>query len=482
MAIRYVKDFEFPSAAGFTSSAPSKVTGPMFAKGGKVEADKAPKGMMVIIGVGKPKGPMKKAVGGLAAQAGKMPGDEEYTGYGDNIRTPNPRVTDWEDPMWTENAAKDVGRRLKGRSNPRAANPRASGEGSKSDDQSVAYKQGGKVKKFDDGGMYGDGAVSDVERTMSPTQPMQQRQPMQPLPLTPEQKRRMMMMQASKRQAEIAKQAQNQGMMSDMDARMMERGYKKGGDVESVSVKDIKSGKVKQSTDEDFYGKAKDMPMPTRRPDGMKKGGMAQKVQMAKSNAIESSLKGQKKTGYAEGGMKAEQGVPLPSPDKESFEVYDRQSGDVVGTYGSLKRASRAVDRRDNDYGGSRYSHRPVSKAKGGEVHDDAAEDKKMIKSMIKPSALKKADGGGIPPQMRAALAKRANSVPVAPRAPMIPQQAMPARGALASIGEGGIGVGQSRPNKPNVGALRAAMAKKASMAMPENAPSMMKKGGKVMC
>ena len=197
------------------------------------------------------------------------------------------------------------------------------------------------------------------------------------------------MQQASKRQAEIAQQAQNQGAMSDADARMMQRGYKKGGDVESVSVKDIKSGKVKQSTDEDFYGKAKDMPMPTRRPDGMKKGGMK---------------------------------------------------------------------------------------------HDDAAEDKKMIKSMIKPSALKKADGGNIPPQIRSALAKRANSVPVAPRMPMIPQQAMPARGALASIGEGGIGVGQSRPNKPNVGALRAAMAKKASMAMPENAPSMMKKGGKVMC
>lgn len=277
MAIRYVKDFEFPSAAGFSSSAPNKVTGQMLAKGGK-------------------------------------------------------------------------------------------------------------VKKFDDGGMYGEGAMSDAERTPSP---MMQAQPTQQAQLTPMQKRRLMMQQASKRQAEIAQQAQNQGAMSDADARMMQRGYKKGGDVESVSVKDIKSGKVKQSTDEDFYGKAKDMPMPTRRPDGMKKGGMK---------------------------------------------------------------------------------------------HDDAAEDKKMIKSMIKPSALKKADGGNIPPQIRSALAKRANSVPVAPRMPMIPQQAMPARGALASIGEGGIGVGQSRPNKPNVGALRAAMAKKASMAMPENAPSMMKKGGKVMC
>jgi len=404
MAIRYVKDFEFPSAAGFTSSAPSKVTGPMFAKGGKVE--KEPKGMMVIIGVGKPKGPMRKA-------------------------------------------------------------------------------EGGKVKKFDDGGMYGEGVTGPYDINNMPQPPSNVGKGALEggrLGGISDRQRRMMMMQASKRQAEIAKQAQNQGMMSDMDLRMMERGYKKGGDVESVSVKDIKSGKVKQSTDEDFYGKAKDMPMPTRRPAGMKKGGMAQKVQMAKSNAIESSLKGQKKTGYAEGGMKAEQGVPLPSPEKESFEVYDRQTGDVVGTYGSLKRASRAVDRRDNEYGGYRYGHRPVAKAKGGMAHEDVAADKSLIKSMVKPAALKKADGGGIPPQMRAALARRANSVPVAPRAPMIPQQAMPARGALASIGEGGIGVGQSRPNKPNVGAIRAAMAKKASMAMPENAPSMMKKGGKVKC
>jgi hypothetical protein len=64
MAIRYVKEFEFPSAAGYTKSAPSKVTGPMYAKGGKVKPPKAP-GMMVLIGIGKPsKAPMKKAEGG----------------------------------------------------------------------------------------------------------------------------------------------------------------------------------------------------------------------------------------------------------------------------------------------------------------------------------------------------------------------------------------------------------------------------------
>jgi len=101
---------------------------------------------------------------------------------------------------------------------------------------------------------------------------------------------------------------------------------------------------------------------------------------------------------YAEGGMKAEQGVPLPtmSPEKEMFEVYDRQNGDVVGTYGSLKRASRAVDRRDNEYGGSRYSHRPVGKAHGGMAkHEDVAEDKALIKKMVKPEARTAKFGGG---------------------------------------------------------------------------------------
>jgi hypothetical protein len=95
---------------------------------------------------------------------------------------------------------------------------------------------------------------------------------------------------------------------------------------------------------------------------------------------------------YAEGGMKAEQGVPLPSvddasPSKQMFEVYDRHSGDIVGNYGSLKSASRAVDRRDNQYGGYRYGHRPVGKAKGGKVHDDVKEDTALIKKMVKPTA-----------------------------------------------------------------------------------------------
>ena len=217
MAIRYVKDFEFPSAAGFTSSAPSKVTGPMFAKGGKVE--KAPKGMMVVIGIGKPKhdAPMEKAKGG---KVGKVM-HEFGAGELHSGSKKGPKVT-----------------------SPKQA-------------VAIALSEAGKAKKS-------RGGIEYIDKGKDTSVP--------------------------------------------------------------VSIKGTKG----QSTDEDFYGKAKDMPMPTRRPAGMKKGGkvhddaaqdkamiksmvkpgalkkagggMAQKVQMAKSDAIEGSLKGQKKTQYAVGG------------------------------------------------------------------------------------------------------------------------------------------------------------------------------------
>ena len=306
MAIRYVKDFEFPSAAGFTSSAPSKVTGPIFAKGGKVE--KEPKGLMVVIGLGKPKAEAKKSRGG-----------PEY-----------------------------------------------------------------------------------------------------------------------------------------MD---------KGPDT-SVPVKGMK-GTKKQSTDEDFYGKAKDAPMPPRRPSMMKKGGYAEGGSADKTAAFEDKVK----TMTAKIKALKDKGLDV---DKHFAEK-------------ATEDARKAYDK--SLYGGG-Y-------AKGGKVHDDAAQDKAMIKSMIKPSALKKAMGGPAV-QMAKSNAVEASmkgqkktgyadggmasplqqmgrkAVPVAPRAPMIPQQA----GANGPR----IGVGRSRSGKPDVGAIRAAMSRAASQAMPENAPSMMKKGGKVGC
>jgi hypothetical protein len=372
MAIRYVKDFEFPSAAGYTKSSPSKVTGQMFAKGGKVE--KEPKGMMVIIGVGKPKGPMKKAEGGdtttnpnLGPGPLQMPSDEQINKENWNQRKAIRRA------MGAKNTGKDT------------------------------FAKGGKVAKVM--GEFGEGKLhSGSKKGPKVTNP--------------------------KQAIAIALNEQREAKKSH------------GGKIGSVPVKDIKSGKVKQSTDEDFYGKAKDMPMPPRRPSMLKKGGMPHEdvkedtalikkmvkpdalkkamggaaVQMAKSNAIADSLKGQKKTPYAEGGVAA-----------RPFGSGARQTAPSVGS--------------------TQY----------------------------------KADGGMALAAPRVAsplqqMGARPSGVPVAPRAPMIPQQAAPMSGGPR------IGVGRSRSGKPDVGAIRAAMARAATQATPENAPSMMKKGGKVGC
>ena len=347
MAIRYVKDFEFPSAAGFTSSAPSKVTGPMFAKGGKVE--KAPKGMMVVIGIGKPKhdAPMEKAKGG---KVGKVM-HEFGAGELHSGSKKGPKVT-----------------------SPKQA-------------VAIALSEAGKAKKS-------RGGIEYIDKGKDTSVP--------------------------------------------------------------VSIKGTKN----QSTDEDFYGKAKDAPMPPRRPT-MKKGGkvhddaaqdkamiksmvkpgalkkagggMAQKVQMAKSDAIEGSLKGQKKTQYAVGG-------PATGVMARPFGSGARQTDPSISS--------------------------TVPKKAGG--------------------VIKKADGGNVmPPRIASplqAMAARSRGVPVAPRAPMIAPQAVPAMNQAAAPGGARIGVGRSRPGQPDVGAIRAAMARSASQAMPENAPSMMKKGGKVKC
>lgn len=42
------------------------------------------------------------------------------------------------------------------------------------------------------------------------------------------------------------------------------------------------------------------------------------------------------------------------------YKIIDRQTGAKVGSAKTLKAASRSVDRRDNEYGGYRYSAQPV--------------------------------------------------------------------------------------------------------------------------
>jgi hypothetical protein len=43
----------------------------------------------------------------------------------------------------------------------------------------------------------------------------------------------------------------------------------------------------------------------------------------------------------------------------KQYEIVDRQTGKVVAETVTLSSALRAVDKRDNAYGGYRYFHRP---------------------------------------------------------------------------------------------------------------------------
>lgn len=43
------------------------------------------------------------------------------------------------------------------------------------------------------------------------------------------------------------------------------------------------------------------------------------------------------------------------------YNIIDRQTGKVVGTATSLKTALRSIDRRDNEYGGYRYTRQLIA-------------------------------------------------------------------------------------------------------------------------
>jgi hypothetical protein len=531
MAIRYVKDFEFPSAAGFTKSA-TPVTGQMYAKGGEAKAPKG-KGVMLIIGVGSPKGPMKKAEGGYSDM-------KEY-------------MSELEQKSPIQSGSY-------GKKKPEA----------KKKAPPKSYIPGTNVE------------ASDI-------------------------------------------------MDADERARL-ERGYKMGGKIKyeddgkdtSVPVKDVKSGKVKQSKDADYYREMEQMKKPAFKKGGAMKhedeamdrklvkqmikpaalkkmgGGMAQEVQMAKSNAISKSLKGQKQTPMAKGGMKrkfadggtvmapqgslavnpALQGVsdnrrqnmlardlrknpvndmlttpttggPTPPPDQiRQFGGYMAPPGrgpitqpspmgggrggapgggmtnfgqgpgnDTVKKLGNYIRPVLYADQGGLGAGASGTSLPPNQIRR---QERDAARDMREFERDKMQMLRRQGDGGpgggrpgvvpagagpyrpGVTPfpptsagyksggkvksplqsmgmSPRGMSLKQAKGVPASSRAPMIAPLAMGMNMGQAApkMGSAGVGVNEGRPGKPNVGAIRAAMAKAATAANPDASPAMMKRGGK---
>jgi len=393
MAIRYVKDFEFPSAAGYTKSA-TKVTGQMYAKGGKVH----------------------KSEGSKQSEFNKSGYDRDAL-----------------QSMMNDIAAADEAERIMRKPTP---TPKTTAPKAKKPEKTSPYIPGTNIKPDAE-------YMRDMERKQSTPEPSE------PAPPSTEENSR-----TPAKKGGFMKKA-NGGKVSHMEWEHSKK------DLMQDRKLAKKHGMSMEAWEKSSLDKKHDK---QQSPKGLKKGGaacyaeggMAQKVQMAKSNAIEASLKGQKKTPYAKGG---------PAIDPNAGRA--KGLGPV-----KLEPPRRAPAPVMPERAPPRPA--PAMMAPPRPAPAPMAPPRGMAGAPPAPAGvIRRAKGGSAAapqsPLQRMALSPK--SVPVAPRAPVI---------QAPSTGSKGVAVNAKRPGGPDVGAMRAAMAKAASQAKPENAPSMMKKGGKV--
>jgi len=541
MAIRYVKDFEFPAAAGYSKSCdttPAKMAKePMYAKGGKVDKP-AHKGkeMMIVIGVGMPKKPpMRKAEGAYVDQDDYMKKLEARSPiqsgtYGK--KKPAPKKKEESRPVEASDLYdKEQLERLE--------------RGYAKGGMTKAEKKIGKVM-----GEYKAGELHSGSK------------------YGPKVKSRDQAIAIALSEAGKSKKAK--GGIEYVD----------GGKDTSVPVKDIKSGKVKQSRDRDYYreveqskkapamkkgGKVSHMEWEHSKQDlaqdrklakkhgmslekwekskldekhdrqqsmkGLKHGGMAQNVQMAKSKAISKSLKGQKKTPMAGGGAAVRGGdapmgaeriadmmarnttVAANRPHKaDRLNAYNEflqknpnatkdQFADYRDTYGDQARAARqaAAPVREARVTPGRAAMKKGGKVKknyadGGPVASgsamfdprlagmsDAARNAAMARQPVSNPMQKPVTGGPLPPPGMDGygddmLFPPTTGGPLPPPNPLNPVTGRPGRGGSPIQGgtmgpRPNMGPGNIRPLPPSAGP-RPGMPPKPMMAM--------KSGGKV--
>jgi len=521
MAVRYVKDFEFPAASGYTKSA-TPVTGQMLAKGGPAKG--APKGVMVVIGVGKP---MKKSEGG-------------------DVKTPEQREAELGDQR--RGARVILGKDKKAR--------------------------GGKVMRAEGGGvsdadrlnqMFGDAAAAtDAERTMSG----KGRAPM------------------AKKAVPVAKRGApyvpNTNIPADQiyskeDMDRLTRGYKKGG---ANWIKDAikKPGALHKSLHVPAGEKIPASKI--EKAEGSKNPLLAKRARLAETLG-KMNKAGGGRAGYSEGGWTKDttpnpwlgpDAPEMPTPDQIAKENWAqtkaiRRAMGAKKTGKELWKKGGKVSTKEWESSKEDLAQdRKLSKKHGMSMEDweKSSLDKKHDRQQS-PKGLKKggyADGGmmmgappvrgvslpapvapggpgnrpGMDPNRMREMASRAQAMmanrarPAAPgRGPVIPApmptplarksggkvmkkavggaaiepqmdvqgpplQSMPAAVRAPAMGRARaptivaepmaprVAVNAKRPGGPNVGKLRARMAKAASMSNPDSSPAMMKKGGKTNC
>ena len=397
MAVKYVKDFDFSKGTAACN----------YAKGGSA---KKPAGMMIVIGVGKPKGPMRKAEGG---------------GVSDSDR------------RMMEQMAGDAN----------------------------AYTEAQRIM--------GQGATSDADRSA------------------------MKAAAAKKKPAPAAKKGSPYipgtnvkagDLYTKEELERLERGYKKGGKVAKV-MHEFGEGKLHSGSKEGPKVTSRKQAVAIALSEAGKskkaKGGMAHPDEAMDKALIKKMVKPGvlKKAmgGPAMGSMGKANPYSMGPGGREYESAMDKQSNQMpVPQRGALMRAApppMPVPQR------GAAPMRPASgpmptPLRGAPPRPAPAPPAPMMGGRGKalppgPPAppMRRAEGGMASIKSPLQRMSRAKGVPVASEMPMIESK---------SSGPKSIGVNAKRPGGPNVGAIRAAMARAASKAVPENAPSMMKKGGKV--
>ena len=412
MAVKYVKDFDFSKGTAACN----------YAKGGSA---KKPAGMMIVIGVGKPKGPMRKAEGGSISDSDRrmmeqMAGDanayteaQQMMGQG--------AITDAERRAMKAAAAKKSPPAKKGSPYIPGTNVKAGDLYTKEELERLerGYKKGGKVAKVMH--EFGEGKLHSGSKEGPKV--------------------------TSRKQAvaialsEAGKSKKAKGGMAKHEDEAMDK---------ALIKKMVKPGVLKKAMGGMAMGS-----MGKANPYAMGPGGREYESAMdMQSNRMPVPQRGAPP-------------APMPVPQRGAAPMRPASGPMPTPLRGAPPRPAPAPPAPM--MGGRKSLTDPISGRATGLGP--------LVQEPPRPAAappappMRRAEGGMASIKSPLQRMSRAKGVPVASEMPMIESK---------SSGPKSIGVNAKRPGGPNVGAIRAAMARAASKAVPENAPSMMKKGGKV--